>query len=83
MYTTLKEVLNEAEDLNMAIGAFNTHNLEMLPSIIKVAVNQRTPFFFAYSTTLFVPRMLSFSGKDDPSNITELYPASIAFLISS
>ena len=43
MYTTLKEVLNEAEDLNMAIGAFNTHNLEMLPSIIKAAVNQRTP----------------------------------------
>ena len=26
MYTTLKEVLKEAEDLNMAIGAFNTHN---------------------------------------------------------
>ena len=43
MYTTLKEVLKEAEDLNMAIGAFNTHNLEMLPSIIKAAVNQRTP----------------------------------------
>ena len=37
MYTTLKEVLKEAEDLNMAIGAFNTHNLEMLPSIIKAA----------------------------------------------
>ncbi len=43
MYTTLKEVLKEAEDLNMAIGAFNTHKLEMLPSIIKAAVNQRTP----------------------------------------
>ena len=27
----------------MAIGAFNTHNLEMLPAIIKAAVNQRTP----------------------------------------
>lgn len=43
MYTTLKKVLKEAEDLNMAIGAFNTHNLEMLPAIIKAAVNQRTP----------------------------------------
>ena len=29
MYTTLKEVLKEAENLNMAIGAFNTHNLEL------------------------------------------------------
>lgn len=43
MYTTLKEVLQEANDLNMAIGAFNTHNLEMLPAIIKGAVNQKTP----------------------------------------
>lgn len=43
MYTTLKEVLKEANDLNMAIGAFNTHNLEMLPAIIKGAVAQRTP----------------------------------------
>ena len=25
MYTTLKEVLKEAELLHMAIGAFNTH----------------------------------------------------------
>lgn len=43
MYTTLKTVLKEAADLNMAVGAFNTHNLEMLPAIIKAAVNQRTP----------------------------------------
>lgn len=43
MYTNLREVLKEAEQLNMAIGAFNTHNLEMLPAIIKAAVNQRTP----------------------------------------
>lgn len=43
MYTTLKEVLKEANALNMAIGAFNTHNLEMLPAIIKAAVNQKTP----------------------------------------
>ena len=43
MYTTLKEVLKEAESLHMAIGAFNTHNLEMLPAIIKAAVHQKTP----------------------------------------
>lgn len=43
MYTTLKEVLKEANELNMAIGAFNTHNLEMLPAIIKAAVQEKTP----------------------------------------
>ena len=43
MYITLKETLKEADELNMAIGAFNTHNLEMLPAIIKAAVNQKTP----------------------------------------
>ena len=43
MYSTLKEVLKEANDLNMAVGAFNTHNLEMLPAIIKAAVNEKTP----------------------------------------
>lgn len=43
MYTTLKEVLKEAEALNMAIGAFNTHNLEMMPAIIRAAVKQKTP----------------------------------------
>lgn len=43
MYVTLREVLAEAEALNMAIGAFNTHNLEMLPAIIKAAAKQKTP----------------------------------------
>ena len=43
MYTTLKSVLAEADDLNMAIGAFNTHNLEMVPAIIHAACNQKTP----------------------------------------
>lgn len=43
MYSTLKEVLKEANDLNMAVGAFNTHNLEMLPVIIKAAVKEKTP----------------------------------------
>lgn len=43
MYVTLKEVLGDATKLNMAIGAFNTHNLEMLPAIIKAAGKQKTP----------------------------------------
>lgn len=43
MYSTLKEVLKEANDLNMAVGAFNTHNREMLPAIIKAAVKEKTP----------------------------------------
>ncbi|MBO0458802.1 class II fructose-bisphosphate aldolase [Enterococcus hulanensis] len=43
MYVTLKEVLKDANRLDMAIGAFNTHNLEMLPAIIKAAGKQKTP----------------------------------------
>ena len=43
MYVTLREVLEEATELNMAIGAFNTHNLEMLPAIIRAAVAQKAP----------------------------------------
>lgn len=43
MYVTLKDVLKDANQLNMAIGAFNTHNLEMLPAIIKAAEKQKAP----------------------------------------
>lgn len=43
MYVTLREVLAEADQLNMAIGAFNTHNLEMTSAIVRGANNQRTP----------------------------------------
>lgn len=43
MYVTLKEVLKDASALNMAIGAFNAHNLEMTPAIIKAAGKQKTP----------------------------------------
>lgn len=43
MYTNLKTVLAKANDLNMAIGAFNTHSLEMLPAIISAAKEQGTP----------------------------------------
>lgn len=50
MYVTLKEVLQEADDLNMAIGAFNTHNLEMFPSIIKAAYRQKSPVIVQVSS---------------------------------
>lgn len=33
----------EADLLDMAIGAFNTHNLEMVPAIVRAAAEQRTP----------------------------------------
>lgn len=47
MYTTLKEVTKTAEVLNFTVGAFNTHNLEMLraakemgaPIIIQTSVD--------------------------------------------
>jgi len=37
MYKTLKEVTQTATQLNMTIGAFNTHNLEMMPEMIRAA----------------------------------------------
>lgn len=37
MYTTLKEVTKTAEALNFTVGAFNTHNLEMLPEMLRAA----------------------------------------------
>lgn len=42
MYSTLKEVLKEANDPIWRL-ALNTHNLEMLPAIIKAAVKEKTP----------------------------------------
>lgn len=43
MYTNLKTALCQANSLNMAVGAFNTHNLEMLPAIITAAKEEGTP----------------------------------------
>lgn len=37
MYKTLKEITDAADKLNMTVGAFNMHNLEMLPSMIRGA----------------------------------------------
>ena len=43
MYTTLRELTDKAEKLNMAIGAFNMHNLEMLPDMIRGAKEMGAP----------------------------------------
>lgn len=43
MYKNLKEVTRYAEQMNMTIGSFNTHNLEMLPAILQAAKNVGTP----------------------------------------
>ncbi|BDP95494.1 hypothetical protein EfmGK941_24990 [Enterococcus faecium] len=47
MYTTLKEVTKTAEELNFTVGAFNTHNLEMLPAML--GASKRNGFADHYS----------------------------------
>lgn len=37
MYKTVRDLTDDAERLNMTIGAFNMHNLEMLPDMIRAA----------------------------------------------
>lgn len=43
MYKTLKDLANQAEKLNMTVGAFNMHNLEMLPGMIRGAKELGAP----------------------------------------
>lgn len=49
MYKNLKEVTAMAEELNMTIGAFNTHNLEMLPEMIRAAKEMGSPIIIQTS----------------------------------
>lgn len=49
MYTTLKEVTSQAEKLNFTVGAFNTHNLEMLPEMIRGAKEMGAPIIIQTS----------------------------------
>ncbi|WP_346207814.1 class II fructose-bisphosphate aldolase [Caldifermentibacillus hisashii] len=49
MYTTLKEVTDRAEKLNYTVGAFNTHNLEMLPDMIRAAKEKGAPIIIQTS----------------------------------
>lgn len=49
MYTTLKEVTKNAEELNYTVGAFNAHNLEMLPDMIRAAKEMGSPIIIQTS----------------------------------
>lgn len=49
MYTTLKEVTAQAAKLNFTVGAFNTHNLEMLPDMLRAAKEIGAPIIIQTS----------------------------------
>lgn len=49
MYTTLKAVTEKASALNYTVGAFNTHNLEMLPEMIQAAKELGAPIIIQTS----------------------------------
>lgn len=49
MYTTLKDVTNQAEALNFTVGAFNAHNLEMLPEMLRGAKEMGAPIIIQTS----------------------------------
>lgn len=49
MYITLKEATQRAEELNYTVGAFNAHNLEMLPDMIRAAKEQGAPIIIQTS----------------------------------
>ncbi|MDF9840820.1 MULTISPECIES: class II fructose-bisphosphate aldolase [unclassified Paenibacillus] len=49
MYINLKEATRRAEELNYTVGAFNAHNLEMLPDMIRAAKEQGAPIIIQTS----------------------------------
>ncbi|SHI77379.1 class II fructose-bisphosphate aldolase [Propionispora hippei] len=49
MYTTLKKVTEKATRLNFTVGAFNMHNLEMLPAMIRAAKSMGSPIIIQTS----------------------------------
>lgn len=48
-YRTLREVLKEAQDLDFTVGAFNAHNLEMVPAMIEAAHEVGAPIIIQTS----------------------------------
>lgn len=58
MYTTLKEVTKQAEELNFTVGAFNTHNLEMLPDMLRAAKEMGSPIII--QTSIDTARYIGF-----------------------
>lgn len=49
MYKTLKEVTTIADMYNFTVGAFNMHNLEMLPTMIRAAKKKGAPIIIQTS----------------------------------
>lgn len=49
MYKDLKTMLGEAQRLDYTVGAFNAHNLEMVPSMIQAAKDQGAPIIIQTS----------------------------------
>ncbi|MFE5775322.1 ketose-bisphosphate aldolase [Brachybacterium sp. NPDC056505] len=49
MYVTLSEVLTEAERIGSTVGAFNAHNLEMIPPMILAARDAGSPIIIQTS----------------------------------
>ncbi|MEG0294901.1 class II fructose-bisphosphate aldolase [Enterococcus sp.] len=58
MYTTLKDVTKQAEELNFTVGAFNTHNLEMLPDMLRAAKEMGAPIII--QTSIDTARYIGF-----------------------
>lgn len=48
-YKTLNTVLEEAEKLDFTVGAFNAHNLEMVPAMIEAAHEEGAPIIIQTS----------------------------------
>ncbi|RIN22976.1 class II fructose-bisphosphate aldolase [Staphylococcus succinus] len=49
MYINLKQATEKAEELNCTIGAFNAHNLDMLPPMIEAAKESGSPIIIQTS----------------------------------
>lgn len=58
MYTTLKDVTKQAKELNFTVGAFNTHNLEMLPDMLRAAKEMGAPIII--QTSIDTARYIGF-----------------------
>lgn len=50
-YKTLNEVLKEAQELDFTVGAFNAHNLEMVPAMIEAAHEVGSPIIIQTSVS--------------------------------
>lgn len=57
---TLKEILAPAKASGYAVGAFNVHSLEVIPSVVAVAVQERSPIILQ-----FTEGTMKFCGYDN------------------